>query len=297
MKSTEVIIVGGGPAGMTAAIQLKRYGLDPLLFESRRLGGLLWNANLVENYPGFPGGIPGPALVERISRQFTNLDIRHRIETVTQVDHDGSTFLVQTVKEVFNASGLVLATGTRPMTFPPEMIPAEAADRVFYEVYDLAEMQDGRVAIIGAGDAAFDYALNLAQRNNRVWILNRSAEVKALPLLVERVSQDDRITYLENITLTGIHLEEEKLLVGTVDGNGKTAYKVDALLGAIGRSPNWPERSKRLIANETYLQSSGALHMIGDLYNGIYRQTAISVGDGLKAAMKFYKFLNEEDKL
>ena len=75
MSAERVLIVGGGPAGMMTAIQLKRFGLDPVLFEANRMGGLLWNANLVENYPGFPGGIPGPQLVARFVRQFEDLGL------------------------------------------------------------------------------------------------------------------------------------------------------------------------------------------------------------------------------
>jgi thioredoxin reductase len=290
------VIIGGGPAGMTAAIQLKRYGLDPLVFESRQLGGLLWNANLVENYPGFPGGISGPELVRKITRQFTDLDILWKRQQIHQVDHDGSIFIAESDQEAFTSKVLVLATGTEPSHFPEGLIPENAAGHVFYEVHDLVETENSRIAIVGAGDAAFDYALNLANRDNQVIILNRGTEIKALPLLIKRVQDNHKITYKENTSLTGIALQGGNLHLSAVDGTGKTSYKVGALLGAIGRSPTGPVRTERLAANETYLQSSGALHFIGDLHNGIYRQTAISVGDGLKAAMKIYKFLREEEE-
>ncbi|MBN2045040.1 MAG: NAD(P)/FAD-dependent oxidoreductase [Anaerolineales bacterium] len=296
MKHSVVMIVGGGPAGMTAAIQLRRYGFDPLVFESKRLGGLLWNANLVENYPGFPGGISGPELVKKISQQFSHLGIRMKRQQIERVDYDGEIFTVESKYQSFTCDVLVLAAGTKPNQFPSGLIPDEAASRVYYEVSDLADRCKASIAIIGAGDAAFDYALNLASWENEVMIFNRGTEIKALPLLLDRVLKFSSITYYQNTSLNAVQSVEGKLQLGMVDVSGKTSYKVDALLGALGRSPTGPHRTERLSANLAHLQENGRLHLVGDLHNGIYRQTAIAVGDGLKAAMKIYQFLRGEDE-
>lgn len=295
MNTADVIIIGGGPAGMIAAIQLKRYGLEPVLYEPRQLGGLLWNANLVENYPGFPGGIPGPALVERITRQYTDLELTPTREEVLEIDFHDPHFIARTESGQRFARTLVIATGTIPNEFPPELIPLEAKGLVHYEVSRLLELRGANVGIIGAGDAAFDYALNLASRDNRVTIFNRGHEIKALPLLLDRTANVENIHYLPHHALNKVRLEGDHLALEMVDGQGRSVYKVDVLIGAIGRTEHRPPFTRQMAAAQPTLKNENRFHLIGDVHNGIYRQTAIAVGDGLKAAMKIYQFLKEHE--
>ena len=294
MTRADVAIIGGGPAGMICAVQLKRYGIEPVLFERKRLGGLLWNANLVENYPGFPGGIPGAELAGRMIEQFESQSLAARPEEVTGVDHDGHNFLVTTGAETLTAEVLVVATGTQPNRFPAELIPPQAQSRVFYEVADLQEVGGKTVAVIGAGDAAFDYALQLARRGSRALIFNRGIEIRSLPLLVSRAETSDRIEYHPHSALTAVRTEGEGLSLQMVDGSAEKTYKVDMLLGALGRTACLPAFSDRLAAGQPRLSTAGQFHLIGDVHNGIYRQTAIAAGDGLRAAMIIYQYLKEQ---
>ncbi|MEJ2512609.1 MAG: NAD(P)/FAD-dependent oxidoreductase [Anaerolineales bacterium] len=295
MKATlnkeESIIIGGGPAGMISAIQLKRYGITAPLFEANRLGGLLWNANLVENYPGFPGGIPGPKLVERFAQQFESHSLEAIYQRVLEVDYDPNGFIVATDGNTYISRTLVVATGTRPKTFPVEFIPDAGLEKVFYEVAPLLDVRDKTIAVIGAGDAAFDYAINLS-RKNRVVILNRTQQIKALPLLVQRCAKIQNIEYFQGVTVSSVLVEANKLLLKTTSQH-KNMFHADFLIGAIGREENPPLMSNRMREEAPNLVKSGRLHVVGDVQNGIYRQTAIAVGDGLKAAMKIYQFLKE----
>lgn len=291
MKKEDVIIIGGGPAGMISAIQLKRYGLTARLFEQHRLGGLLWNANLVENYPGFPGGIPGPDLVRLFSQQFEALSLEPTYAPVTSLGYNGEDFLVVTHEETFSSSALIIATGTQPNTFPPGFLPEGALERTFYEVAPLLDMQDKQIGVIGAGDAAFDYAINLS-RKNHVIIFNRTQEIKALPLLVQRCATIQNIQYFEDMPVVEVLAEENGLIV-KAGRDQELALRVDLLIGAIGRRENIPPMSERLQIEETRLTKLGRMQIVGDVHNGIYRQTAIAVGDGLKAAMKVYQYLKE----
>jgi thioredoxin reductase len=291
LEKEDVIIIGGGPAGMISAIQLKRYGISVRLIEPNRLGGLLWNANLVENYPGFPGGISGPELVKLFSQQFEALSLETTFETVIGMDFDGDDFVITTDTQEYNASAVIVATGTRPRIFPDGFIPLEASERVFYEVAPLLGVRDKRIAIIGAGDAAFDYALNLS-RKNHVMIFNRTQEIKALPLLVKRCAKIQNIQYYQDILISNVSIETNELVLKAVQDK-EIYFQVDLLVGAIGREENLPPMSDQLRREETLLVQTGRLHFVGDVRNGIYRQTAIAVGDGLKAAMKVYQFLKE----
>jgi thioredoxin reductase (NADPH) len=292
VEKTKVIIIGAGPAGMSAAIQLKRYGLTPIIIEEKRAGGLLWNANLVENYPGFPGGIPGPALVAGMVRHFEGYGFEIVKERAVSVDFKEGWFRVETDQNDFAARVVVLATGTKPKQFPAGMIPEAAMERVFYEVTDLARTRDEQILIVGAGDAAFDYALNLAQMNDVV-IANRGKVVKALPLLQERVSMNQRIRYMENTNIKNIKVKEDGMVVQLVVPDGGLELRCARILGAIGRSPTAPRFSEGLQKEMKNLQNLGVLQIIGDVMNGIYRQTSIAVGDGVRAAMRIHTLLKE----
>ncbi|MDY6911667.1 MAG: NAD(P)-binding domain-containing protein [Chloroflexota bacterium] len=281
MQTEDVTIIGAGPAGIAVAIQLKRYGLDPVLLEKDHAGGLLVNANLVENYPGFPRGISGVKLVQLFQLQLERTRVATSLEEVTQLDYDHS-FILKTSKRELRSRIVVIASGTRPRQaeFPPE-----AADRVFYEVSSLAGVDHKKIVIIGAGDAAFDYALNLS-RMNEVTILNRKKERKCLPLLWERTQKTPRITYIDNAALQAIKSSGEELTISYKNPRGDWELGVDYVIFAIGRKAQLGYLSERLKAQATDLEESGLLYFVGDVKNDIYRQTSIAVGDGVRAAMK-----------
>lgn len=290
MKIHDVTIIGAGPAGIAAAIQLKRYGIDPLLLEAHRVGGLLWNANLVENYPGFPNGIPGPELVKLFQAQLEESGVHVHKALVCRLSFSESEglFLVETTNEKFHSKLAIVATGTKPEEYPlAHSCPSEAKERIYYEVYPLLGLKGKKIVIIGAGDAAFDYALNLA-RSNEVVILNRSKRIKALPLLVHRVSTSPRIAYRENTEVVKIMADADGLRLECTDRVGRFILKAHHLLCALGRRPRL-----ELLDGDLRLKvkGRGLLYFIGDAKNGHYRQTAIAVGDGIHAAMRAYKRL------
>lgn len=291
MSQTQVAVIGAGPAGLTLALQLRRYAIPTLLFEGERVGGLLHNANLVENYPGFPGGISGCALVELFLKQATLLGVEVLPETVLRLDHDGQAFTIQSDKRLYRAPILALASGTRAVTFPEAFLPPAVRPRVVYEVLPLLDLAAAQIAIVGAGDAAFDYALNLAKRN-RVWILNRGEQVKCLHLLWERAHANPRIAYLPNAHLAPPQpLPDGRLRLEWESADGNQTLEVDWLLGALGRTPRLELLSG--LPDLQTLERRGVLHLIGDVCRGMYRQTAIAVGDGMLAAMKIYQYLKE----
>ncbi len=280
----DIVIIGAGPAGMTAAIQLERYGLDPILLEKDQVGGLLRNANLVENYPGFPNGISGPDLIVLFEKQLLQNDGMITYDEVTRLDLDGDQFIVQARRNIYHAHIVVVATGTKPRPFPIE-IPAQLKNRVFSEVWPLQEVYGKKVVIVGAGDAAFDYALNLAHRENTVIILNRGNSSSCLPLLCERASRNPVITCREQVVVQCIE-------PGTPDGlrliTDHYSLLTDYILFAIGRQPAMDFLMESVKLQEQRLVEDGKLYFIGDVRNGQHRQTAIAAGDGLRAAMQIY---------
>lgn len=284
---TDVAIIGAGPAGVSAAIQLKRYGLDFIVLEKERIGGLLINANLVENYPGFPGGIPGSDLVRLFERHLKNYAVEVSFQEVLELDHDGSVFIIRTNRGLLASRITVIASGTVPRRLSHH-VSEEIESLIFYEIFSLAQVSGKRIAVIGSGDAAFDYALSLSQKNE-VIILNRGDKVKCLPLLWKRAQEVTNISYLENFRATDIQQADEGLLLRGCGPHEKCDIHVSFLVVAIGRRPNLDFLSPNLKNNLENLRKARLLHMAGDVKNGIYRQAAISAGDGIKAAMEIFE--------
>ena len=295
MNIEDVIIIGAGPGGLATALQLKRYGINPLVFEQEQIGGLLHNANLVENYPGFPGGIPGPKLVQLFFDQVQDLSISITHERVDELNFLDNKFQITTSQQIYQSQTVVIATGTKPRLLSEVKIPGDLQDRVFYEVYPLLGHHEQRIAVVGSGDAAFDYALNLGKSND-IFIINRGEEISCLPLLWKRTRSSPRIQYLQNTRISQLsRTVDRKMALECHTPGGHNILMVDILVAAIGRDPQLDFISGQFAEKAIQLEGSGDLYYVGDVVNGLYRQTAIAVGDGILSAMKIYGRLKEKD--
>jgi thioredoxin reductase len=292
VNSWEVIIVGAGPAGLATALQLERYGIKPLVIERNKIGGLLHNANLVENYPGFPGGITGPQLIDRFKSQIEDYEVNFLKAQLNFLDIKDSRFEFRVNGKTLFSNIAVIASGTKPRIFDFH-VPGEISNLVSYEIYPLLGEEGKQIAIVGAGDAAFDYALNLSKQNN-VIILNRSRNISCLPLLLNRSKSNPRIQYLEDTMITEVSLHSDgKISLHCNTPQGFHQVSADFLVGAIGREPNLDFLSSQFSEKAIQLENSGKLYFVGDVINGFYRQTGIAVGNGISAAMKIYNHLKE----
>jgi thioredoxin reductase len=279
----EIVIIGAGPAGIAATIQLHRYNLKPLIFEKHQVGGLLPNANLVENYPGFPGGISGRELTELFSRQFDCCHPEMIYEEVTKVDYGQNQFVISTSKREISADHLIIATGTRPKEFEPLHQPPDS--RILYEISTVQHERQKEFVVVGAGDIAFDYALNLS-RNNRVTILNRSSVIKALPLLGKRVNDSASIEYLDRAMIDDIAFDESRKVTISYTREGhRHTIDADHAVFALGRLPNFDFLTPELLDMKEKLIKANRLFCVGDVANGALRQTAIAVGQAVHSAM------------
>jgi len=293
MQPEDIVIIGAGPAGVTAAIQLKRYGIPFILVEKKRIGGLLWNANLVENYPGFPAGVGGPKLVRLIAKQMERIVVEVRFDSVVRLQHDDKRFLIRTIQTEYRPCYVIVASGTKPNPIPLD-IPKSATGKVFSDVYHLLDETEKHIVIVGAGDAAFDYALNLTKNRNSVTILNRGSDVKCLGLLWERAKVEPLIEYRAETPVSAVEVDDNG---STFSGMGRLRIRTEAgesleadyLLFAIGRVPQTDFLSDDLVR-----QNVKGLYFVGDVQNGLYRQAAIAAGDGLRAAMDIYFKMNSE---
>ncbi|MBN1695384.1 NAD(P)/FAD-dependent oxidoreductase [candidate division WOR-3 bacterium] len=296
MKIKDVIIIGGGPAGISCAIQLTRYDIEPLILEKEKLGGLLVNANYLENYLGFPRGIKGKDLTELLKEQLKKHKINVFFEEVMTLVSNKDFFEVTTNKSSYDSKFLVIASGTKPKEFKECPIPDKLAPKIFYEVYPLIDLKNKKIVIVGAGDAAFDYALNLS-RENKVVILNRSESSNCLPVLLRRARESAEIDYIKNIKIQRISSSYgDRVKLECLTPEGSKNIEADFLLFAIGRMPCLDFLSAELSREVNEVKKNSRMYLAGDVKNGIFRQTAIAVGDGIMSAMKIYNKIKEEEK-
>jgi thioredoxin reductase len=287
VKVEDVVIIGAGPAGVATAIQMKRYKIEAVLLERDSVGGLLRNANLVENYLGFPKGIPGTKLVKLLERHLEESGIFPKFAEVHNLDFKEDIFNLRTNNGHYYSKRVVVATGTKPKPLSSIYLSPVSRNRIFSEVYPLSKLRDKRIVIVGSGDAAFDYALGLA-RNNYVIILNHSNVVKCLPLLWERASIDQTIKYFPQATIKSVTTEELSgpICIEVILDQKITSIESDYLLIAIGRDPNLDFLSEQAKAKESMLRKRGLLYFVGDVKNNLFRQAAIAAGEGIRAAMQ-----------
>lgn len=286
----EVAIIGAGPAGIAAAIQLKRSNIDFLLFEKDQVGGLLKNAHRVENYPGFPNGIPGPQMVSLLQEHLETSGIIPLYETVTALEYlaEEQLFLITTTSSAHYSKVVIVASGTSPRRINAlDALPLPLRENIFYEILPIIKERGKRVLIIGSDDEAFDYALNFGSYSNEVIIAIPGSAAKAVSRLIDNVAANPRIVCSKNVEITGITAGNTKKLRVTFSTRGeRTSGEVDYLLVVAGREPQRVFYNPLLITQAKDLKNAGRFYEIGDLVNGKYRQAAIACGDGLRAAMK-----------
>jgi thioredoxin reductase (NADPH) len=292
-KKTHTIIIGAGPAGMAAALQLQRYNIDFQIFDVPTTNSLLKNAECVANYLGIKKTLSGLKLLQLFQQHIAQNNIAIVPQKVMQLSFDSATkyFIVQTPQNIYQSSHIITASGTVAKKLPLfDKQSSTVQLKLFYEVAPLLNKRNKNILIIGAGDAAFDYALNLS-KHNKITLINRSNTSKALPILIKNVLANININYVENCAILKIANNKSKSLRCFIKtGIEKTFCKdFDYLLAAIGRVPQKTFYAEALLKNETKLLKTGNLLLAGDVKNAIYRQTALAVADGIYAAMKLHK--------
>jgi thioredoxin reductase (NADPH) len=291
-----VAIIGGGPAGMAAALQLHRFGIEAILFDQSQAGSLLKNAWRIENYLGIYPGKSGIDLLQMFRQTLAKNKAKIVDAKVESLDYNFrfKLFKIKTCNKEYLVDYAIVASGTSHKTLPLiEKSKTELGSCLFYDVFPLLKKRHKTIIIVGAGDVAFDNALNLA-KYNKVIVCNRSNNNDALPMLVAQVLKHANIAYCTNFKLRSVGSGTPKNLDCTfVSMQKHICLNADYLIATIGRMPQKDFYTDKLKLSERQLIRSSKLFLVGDVKNNIYRQVAIAVGDGILAAMRIFNELQK----
>ena len=312
-----VVIVGSGPAGYTAAIYTARARLNPLMFEGEAEGtdlpgGQLMLTTEVENFPGFENGIMGPNLMEVMRKQALRFGTEIKSLRVTRVDLKKRPFEVETREGVVKARAVILATGARAKTLGlPEERPTNQGGLMGAGVStcatcDGAFFRDADVMVVGGGDSAMEEANFLTRFAKTVTIVHRRQEFRASKIMLERARQNPKIKWLLDSTITKIHDKNGQVAGATVRNlktNESALVGVEGVFVAIGHSPNTElfkgqidldENGYIKLAERTYTSVEGVF-ACGDVADHVYRQAITAAGTGCQAALDAERWLADHE--
>jgi len=303
----DVVIIGGGPAGLTAGIYAGRGGLKTVILEKGLPGGQISQTDEVENYPGFPEGITGPELANRMAEQARKFGAEVVMDEVQGLEKTDEGFLVKAFERNYPARSVIIATGANPrmLGVPGEekfygrgVSTCATCDGFFY--------RDKEVVVVGGGDAAVEEGIFLTKFASKVTIIHRRDELRANKVAQERAFANPKIEFLLSHVVTEILGEES--VTGVRVKNLKTGeeyvFPTDGVFVFVGSVPNTDflkgvvelRPDGYVAVSEEIYTSVPGVFAAGDVADPIYKQLATSVGAGTRAAMTAEKWLMEQEE-
>jgi thioredoxin reductase (NADPH) len=300
----KVVIIGSGPAGLTAAVYAARANLAPIVFAGHMYGGQLMLTTEVENYPGFPDGIMGPELMEAFRAQAERFgSIIHNVD-VTDVDFGQRPFVVRTAEDTYTADSVIVATGASARWLE---IPGEARLRgrgvSTCATCDGAFFREKHIVVVGGGDSAMEEAIFLTRFGSKVTVIHRRESLRASKIMADRALNHPKIAFIWNTAVEEVIGEDATAalrLRNLVDGSEST-LAADALFIAIGHDPNTGifrgqldlDAAGYIVSADGVRTNVDGVFVAGDVYDIRYKQAITAAGSGCKAALDVERYLEE----
>ncbi len=300
----ELIIIGSGPAGLTAAIYASRSLLSPVLITGNALGGQAATTSEVENYPGFPNGIGGMDLMQLMQQQAEHLGTRVVTDEVVEVNLRQHPFVCKTYGEAYEAKALIIATGVSPRLLG---VPGEeefkgrgvsycaTCDGFFY--------RDKTVVVVGGGDSAVVEALYLTRFAKKVYVVHRRNELRAQKITQERALKNSRIEFVWDSVVTAVLGTDHVtgIRVKNVKTGVESVLEAEGMFSYVGNMPNTQLFTGQLELDDSgYIVTDRKMHTsvpgvfaAGDVQERTLKQVVTAVGSGAMAAMEAEKFVAE----
>jgi thioredoxin reductase (NADPH) len=298
----KVVIIGSGPAGLTAAVYAARANLAPLVFAGHMYGGQLMLTTEVENYPGFPEGIMGPELMEAFRAQAERFgSVIHDVD-VTEADFSVRPFVLRTAEESYTADSVIVATGASARWLN---IPGEARLRgrgvSTCATCDGAFFRQKHIVVVGGGDSAMEEAIFLTRFGSHVTVIHRRDSLRASKIMAERALNHPKISFIWNTAVEEVLGEDGTSalrLRNLVTGDEGTLL-ADALFIAIGHDPNTAifrgqlelDAAGYIVSEDGVGTNVEGVFVAGDVYDIRYKQAVTAAGSGCKAAIDVEKYL------
>jgi thioredoxin reductase (NADPH) len=300
----KLIIIGGGPAGYTAALYSARANLDPLVIEGFQWGGQLMITSDVENYPGYPEGVMGPQMMQDFRRQASRFGGEFLTEDVTRVDFSERPFRVWVGDDEYRAESVIVATGAvaRKLGLPSEH-RLQGRGVTYCAVCDAAFYRDKDVVVVGGGDSAMEEAIFLTKFAAKVTLVHRRNTFKASPIMVDRARGNEKIEFaLESVVEEVLGDEKvEAVRIRNVSTDETTEIAADGVFVAIGHDPATALFAGQLEMDDAgYLVTDGkttttnvpGVFAAGDVVDHVYRQAITAAGMGCQAALDAERYLS-----